>query len=205
MRALCRASHAQGHLPCLRQSDDNVRALNDFDLLQYYYPVAFEFTYEELVARRANSFASSRRNMSYYAASQAMNIKGRANQVAWHPGIKTFFTGAHQDPLDEAGKEIPQDMSAAMIEAWTSEPVPDQAVLIKFCARSFLSFAPHSGPIPAELCSSRVMSVGKVLLGDGGTPRGLQDYRTTCYLFDYLDFLSASKEPAPQSRSRAPK
>jgi len=148
MRALCRASHAQGHLPCLRQSDDNVRALNDFDLLQYYYPVAFEFTYEELVARRANSFASSRRNMSYYAASQAMNIKGRANQVAWHPGIKTFFTGAHQDPLDEAGKEIPQDMSAAMIEAWTSEPVPDQAVLIEFAAglhkATNIAFGNHS-------------------------------------------------------------
>ena len=31
--ALCHASHAQGHLPCLRQIDDNVRALNDFDLL----------------------------------------------------------------------------------------------------------------------------------------------------------------------------
>ena len=82
MRELCRASHAQGHLPCLRQStmDGNVRALNDFDLL-HYSSVAFEFTYEELVARRANSFASLRRNMSYYAASQAMNIKGRANQI----------------------------------------------------------------------------------------------------------------------------
>ena len=63
--------------------------------------------------------------MGYYAASQAMNVRGRANQIQWHPGIKGFFTGAHEDPRDAAGIEIPEDMSAAMIEAWDSEGDPD--------------------------------------------------------------------------------
>ena len=63
-----------------------------------------------------------------------MNVRGRANQIQWHPRIKGFFTGAHEDPRDAAGIEIPEDMSAAMIEAWDSEGDPDQAVLIKFAA-----------------------------------------------------------------------
>jgi len=107
--------------------------LNDFDLLTYFN-AGFGFTHRELVARRKKSTASSRRNMGYYGASQAMNIRGRANQIQWHPGIKGFFTGAHEDPRDAAGIEIPEDMSAAMIEAWDSEGDPDQAVLMEFAA-----------------------------------------------------------------------
>jgi hypothetical protein len=110
-----------------------VRALNDFDILTYYM-IALEFTYEELCARRPNSFASSRRNMSYYAASQAMGIRGGGNQVKWHPGLLVFFSGVHGDPRDAAGNEIPENMSADMIAAWESEPAPEQAVLIEFAA-----------------------------------------------------------------------
>ena len=86
--------------------------------------------------------------MGYYGASQAMNIRGRANQIQWHPWIKGFFTGAHGDPRDAAGIEIPEDMSAAMIEAWDSEGDPDQAVLIEFAASlhavTGIPFSDHS-------------------------------------------------------------
>ena len=72
--------------------------------------------------------------MSYYAASQAVRVVGKGNQVTWHPGIKGFLTGVHEDTRDEDGNEIPENIPAAVREAWESEPAPEQSVLIEFAA-----------------------------------------------------------------------
>ena len=114
--SICAARPYSASRPlCLLQStgEGGVRPLNDFDILTYYN-VAFEFTIDELMAKRSNSYGSSRRNMSYYAASQAVRVVGKGNQVTWHPGIKGFLTGVHEDTRDEDGNEIPENMPAAV-------------------------------------------------------------------------------------------
>jgi len=112
----------------------NKRALNDFDL-NTYYKTAVEFTYEDLMTqRKGKSAAPDRRNMGYYASSQALRVRGKGNQIKWHPAVRAYFTSAHADPRDGTGTEVPEDMSGTMIEAWASEDAPEQAVLVAFAA-----------------------------------------------------------------------
>ena len=79
--------------------------LNYLELL-HYFPVVFEFAYDELWARRASSFASSRRNIPYCAASQAITIKEeRTSLLAPLPHSSPAPT---KTPRHEAGEEPPR-------------------------------------------------------------------------------------------------
>ena len=81
--------------------------LNYLELL-HYFQVVFEFTYDELWARRASSFASSRRNMPYCAASQAMTMRGGANQPPGTPAPRNSSPAPTKAPRREAGEEPPR-------------------------------------------------------------------------------------------------
>ena len=119
---------------CSEHHGSQQAALNDFDL-NTYYKTAVEFTYEELMTQRKGKSATpDRRNMGYYAASQALRVRGKGDQIKWHPAVRAYFTGAHADPRDETGTEVPEDMSDTMIEAWASENAAEQAVLVAFAA-----------------------------------------------------------------------
>jgi len=114
--------------------EDNKRALNDFDL-NTYYKTAVEFAYEDpMTQRKGKSAAPDRRSTGYYTASEALRVRGKGNQMKWHPAVRACFTGAHADPRDETGTEVPKDMSDTMIEAWASEDALEQAVLVAFAA-----------------------------------------------------------------------
>ena len=111
-----------------------VLALNDFDL-NTYFKTAVEFSYEEFTTQRmGKSAAPDHRNMGYYAASQALRVRGKGNQIKWHPAVRACCIGAHADPRDAVGSEIPKNTSGTMIEALASEDAPEQAVLVAFAA-----------------------------------------------------------------------
>ena len=65
------------------------------------------------------------------------------------PAVRAYFTGAHADPRDETGTEVPEDMSDTMIEAWASENAAEQAVLVAFAVSlheaTGISCSDHSG------------------------------------------------------------
>ena len=159
-------------------------ALNDFDL-NTNYKTAVEFTYEELMTqRKGKSAAPDRRNMGYYAASQALRVRGKGGQIKWHPAVRAYFTGAHADPRDETGTEVPEDISDTMIEAWASENAAEQAVLVAFAASlhaaTGIPYSDHSGVGcrrglgAIQLCGPRRVARGRAP-GAGRGEQGRQE------------------------------
>ena len=108
--------------------------MNDFDLLNYF-SVAFEFAFDELVARRGDLFARSCRNMSYYAAARAARITGTGNQVKWHPSSSYVKRPGHDSEcfVTHILGELPRDdrrvdkFAAACPKTWPtlSDPLED--------------------------------------------------------------------------------
>ena len=99
------------------------------------------------------------------------------------PAVRAYFTGAHADPRDETGTEVPEDMSDTMIEAWASENAAEQAVLVAFAASlhaaTGIPYSDHSGVGcrrglgAIQLCGPRRVARGRA----PGAGRGEQGRR----------------------------